>query len=624
MIKLRRLAAIAACYLVIASVHAADVPSDAVIVTATRTAQTVDETLTSVTVITRKDIERRQATSVQDVLQGVPGLSLANNGGLGKFTSVFLRGTEADHVLVLIDGVKVGSATSGTTAFQDLPIEQIERIEIVRGPRSSLYGSEAIGGVIQIFTRKGGGATVPALSLGVGSHRTYQGSAGLSGGDTNGWYSASIAGIGSRGFNACEGRAFPPGGGCFTFEPDDDGYHNRSGALRLGRRFDNGVEVDLHALRARGDNEFDGSIFAGNESEFLQDVIGGHMQFSPTESWQTTLTAGRSRDESDSLKDGVFVSRFDTRRNTLSFQNDITLGTEHVYTVGIDSQNDEVDGTTAYAVTSRRDTGVFVQYQGAFGAHNIELAGRTDDNEQFGHHQTGSLAWGYANSEDGPRFTASYGTAFKAPSFNELYFPFFGNPDLDPERSKSVELGVRDQVSWGRWSLNAHHTDVDDLIAVACDPVTFICLPVNVGQARIRGLEAVVGTQLVGWDVNAGLTLLDPKDRRSGPNRGNLLPRRAEEMFNLDLNRATGPWRFGATLNAVGRRYDDLANTRRLGGYATVDARAEYALTKDVALGARIGNAFDKEYETAKLFNQDGRNFFFTVRYQPGQSSEQE
>ena len=162
------------------SLHAADDTAEPVIVTATRTAQTADETLAAVTVITRKDIERQQAVTVADLLRGTPGVSVANNGGLGKGTSIFLRGTESDHVLVLIDGVKVGSATSGTTAFEDISVDQIERIEIVRGPRSSLYGSEAIGGVIQIFTRKGGGAVTPRFSLGAGSHGTYTGTAGVS------------------------------------------------------------------------------------------------------------------------------------------------------------------------------------------------------------------------------------------------------------------------------------------------------------------------------------------------------------------------------------------------------------------------------------------------------------
>jgi vitamin B12 transporter len=581
-----------------------------VTVTATRTAQTADETLSSVTIITRREIERRQAQSVQDLLRGVPGVSIANNGGPGKATSVFLRGTESDHVLVLIDGVKVGSATLGTTAFQDIPVEQIERIEIVRGPRSSLYGSEAIGGVIQIFTRKGGGTLKPFLSIGGGSYRTYNASAGLSGGGEHGWFSVSASGINTEGFNACTGKPSPGGAGCFTTEPDKDGYGNLSGSLRAGYRFDHGIVLDLHALRATGDTEFDGGFV--NESESVQQIIGGALRFSPVDRWHIALTAGRSRDESDNFKDGAFKSRFDTERDTVSLQNDIVVATDHLLTVGADYQDDRLDGTTAYAVTSRDNTGLFSQYQGSFGVHDIQLSVRRDDSEQFGNRNTGGAAWGYALSE-GLRLTASYGTAFRAPTFNELYFAGFGNPNLRPEESHSFEIGLSGKTTWGHWSLSVYETRLDDLIAF--DASTFA--PANIDQARIRGLEAVLGMQLGGWDLNTNLTLLDPENRSGGTNDGNVLPRRARQSLRLDADRDFGRYRLGATLLAAGKRYDDLANTRRLGGYATLDVRAEYALAKDWRVQARVENLFDKDYETAAFFNQPGRSLYLTLRYQP-------
>lgn len=594
------------------SLSANDNSTAPIVVTATRTAETADETLASVTVITREDIERQQALSVQDVLRGVPGVDIANNGGLGKATAVFLRGTEADHVLVLVDGVKIGSATLGTAAFQDIPIDQVERIEIVRGPRSSLYGSEAIGGVIQIFTRKGGGPLTPSLSVGAGSYQTYKTTAGVSGGGMNAWYNASASYLDTGGFNACRGIPFPPGGGCFTNEPDDDGYRNRSGALRAGYRFGTGAEVDVHILHAEGHNEFDGSFV--NESDFIQQVIGGRLRFAPTANWQATLMAGRNRDESDNFLDGTFRTRFNTERDTTSLQNDITLGADHLLTVGADYQNDRIDSTTAFAVTSRDDTGLFAQYQGGFGRQDLQVALRRDDNEQFGRRDTGSLAWGYAFTR-ALRLIASYGTAFKAPTFNELYYPGFGNPDLKPEESKSVELGLRGSAGRLRWALSAYQTDVDDLIAF--DPTTFA--PANIDSARIRGVEAEVFAWLWGWDLDSGLTLLDPENRSDGPNRGNLLPRRAEQSLNIALDREFGRFRLGATLFAAGRRYDDLANTHELAGYATVDLHAGYALAKDWRLEGRIGNLFDKDYETAEFFNQAGRNVFFTLRYQPSQ-----
>ncbi len=586
------------------------IESSPIVVTATRTAQTADETLASVTVITRQVIERSQAQSVQDLLRGEPGISIANNGGPGKATSVFLRGTESDHVLVLIDGVKTGSATLGTTAFQDIPIDQIERIEIVRGPRSSLYGSEAIGGVIQIFTRKGGGPLKPYLSLGGGSYQTYNASAGVSGGGERGWFNVNASGITTEGFNACNGKPSPGGAGCFTYEPDKDGYRNTSGSVRAGYRFDNGASVDVNALRAEGENQFDGNFV--NESKSVQQVVGSRLRFSPSAAWHMTLAAGQGRDDSDNFKDGVFKSRFNTTRDTASLQNDVTLGQAHLVTVGLDYQNDKVDSTTAYAVTSRDNKGLFAQYQGAFGPQNVQLAVRGDDNEQFGERTTGGLAWGYDLSGD-LRLTASYGTAFKAPTFNELYFPGFGNPGLRPEESRSYEVGLRGKGAWGGWSLNAFQTDVNDLIAYDAS----VGAPANIDEARIRGIEAVLSARLSDWRLRSALTLLDPENRASGANYGKLLARRAEQALRLDLDRAIGRFRVGGTLFAEGRRYDDLANTREMGGYAVAGLRGEYLFAKAWRAQARIENLFDKQYETASFYNQPGRSIFVTLRYQP-------
>jgi vitamin B12 transporter len=596
--------------------HAEETQSETIVVTATRTARTVDDTLAAVTVLTRADIERSQAQSLIDLLRGLPGLSLANNGGIGKNTSVFLRGTESDHVLVLIDGIKIGSATTGQAAFQDLPLEEIERIEIVRGPRSSLYGSEAIGGVIQIFTRRGGGAPKPRLAVGAGRYKTHNAAAGLSGGGERAWFDISADRIHTGGFNACNGP-----GGCFTIEPDDDGYRRTAGSLRAGYRLAGGTELDFHLLRAAADNEYDGSFV--NESKPVQQVAGARLRFTPAPAWQASLTAGRSRDESDNYKDGAFKSRFDTRRDTISLQNDFTLGARSLLTAGLDYQNDEVLSTTAYRVTTRDNKGVFTQYQTSLGeGHDLQASLRADRNEQFGRHTTGGLAWGWrlGGAGGGTRLTLSYGTAFKAPTFNELYFPGYGNPNLRPEKARSTELAA--SGSFGRasgsantrWSLNAFQTEIDDLIAFDAS----LFAPANIDRARIRGVEAGLTGVISGFDLRAGLTWLDPENRAPGANFGKVLPRRARQAFRLDLDRAFGSAaRLGATLVAEGRRYDDLANTRAMGGYATLDLRAEYALAPAWRLQARLENAFDKKYETAAFYNQPGRGLYVTVRYQP-------
>ncbi|HOL64333.1 MAG TPA: TonB-dependent vitamin B12 receptor, partial [Accumulibacter sp.] len=579
---------------------------DTVIVTATRTARTADETLTPVTVISRKEIERSQAQSVADLLAGQPGIALANNGGQGKTTSVYLRGTNADHVLVLVDGVKIGSATTGMASFQDLPLEMIERIEIVRGPRSSLYGSEAIGGVIQIFTRKGSGSPSPSFSIGSGSYGTWQESASLSGGvGKGGWYSLGLSAIDSRGFNACNGK---PGAGCYTFEPDRDGYRNRSGRLRAGWRFDNGTDIEVNWLRAQGTNQYDGD---SNESKSVQQVLGASLGFTLADLWRSSLRVSQSNDDSDNFKNGAFKYRFNTRRDQISWQNDLSLASGHLLVAGADWQNERIDSSIAYPVTSRDNTGLFVQYLVQLVGHDLQFSVRRDDNQQFGGKTTGGVAWGYRLASD-LRLTASYGTAFKAPTFNQLYYPGFGNASLRPEQSRSLDIGLAGQSGKSRWSLNAFETRVKDLIGFDASYI-----PVNIDSARIRGVEAVGAIHWLDWDLRGSLSLLDPENQAEGANNGKVLPRRARQSFAFNGDRDFGAWRAGATLRGAGRRYDDLANTIALDAYATLDLRAEYRLNPDWRLQARLENLFDKHYETAYLFNQPGRSVWLTLRYQP-------
>ena len=583
--------------------------ADTVIVSATRTAQTVDETLAPVTIFTRAEMERLQVRSLRDVLQATPGVSITNNGGAGKPTAVFLRGAESDHVLVLIDGVKVGSATLGSFAFQDIPVEQIERIEVVRGPRASLYGSEAIGGVIQIFTRKGGGELRPFARVSAGSRHTFESSAGISGGGDRAWFSASGSVSTTRGFDACRGSLTS---GCFVDEPDRDGYRNKSVSLRGGYRFTDTAEMELFTLRTSADNDSDGGIFTGNQSENRQHVLGGKLVMAPMDPLQVTIRAGRARDEGDSYKDGIFVSEFITRRDTFSWQNDIEVDSAQLLTAGFDWQRDEVDGSVTYPVRSRWNKALFGQYQGSFGEHDLQFAFRHDSNQQFGAANTGSAAWGW-RFHPVVRMVVSYGTAFKAPTFNELYFPNFGDPNLEPEESRTLELDLIGRVGNTSWSLNVFRSRVTDLIGF--DPLTFTA--VNVGKARIRGLEAILSTPIMGFAVDASMTLLDPRNRESGANNDKLLPRRPRQIMRLDVQRDLGRFSLGGTVRAEGDCYDDPANTVRLGGFVTVDLRAQYDLAPGWTLQALVENLFDKSYETANDFNQPGRGAFLTLRYQP-------
>jgi vitamin B12 transporter len=587
--------------------YAATDTLDEIVVTATRTAQSADAALASVSVITRQDIARLQAQSLPEVLRGVAGLTISNNGGEGKATSVFLRGTNADHVLVMVDGVKIGSATTGTASFQDIPVAQIERIEIVRGPRTSLYGSEAIGGVIQIFTRKGGGALTPSFSVTAGSYGTVNSALGLSGGCEQGWFNAKLNQHSTTGFNACRGSLVA---GCFTNEPDNDGYRNLSLGLNGGYRFDNGMVADAQVLRANSNNKFDGSSV--NEAEGVQQVLGGSLKFAPMQAWNMTLRAGSSQDDSNNFKNSLFKTRFNTQRDSLSWQNDFAVNANQLLTAGLDYQNDRVDSTTAYTRTTRDNRALFGQYQGNFGMHSLQASMRHDDNQQFGEHSTGGLGYGYAVN-DAMRLTASYGTAFKAPTFNQLYYPGFGSATLRPELSRSVEVGVAGHGTFGKWSLNAYQTDITDLIGFDA-----FFLPVNINAARLKGLEGQLKMQLADCDINSTLTLQDPR-QTSGTNQGKLLNRRATEAMRIEVAHDFGAYRLATSLYAEGRRFDDLANTstKRLGGYGLLDVRAEYRVAPDWLVQGRIDNFLDKQYETAQFFNQARRALYFTLNYQP-------
>ncbi len=571
---------------------------DPIIVTATRTARTADETLASVSVITREDIERSQAKSVAELLTGEAGINVTVNGGYGKTTDLFLRGTNKDHTLVLIDGVKIGSATLGAATWQHLPLDQIERIEIVRGPRSSLYGSEAIGGVIQIFTRRPTEKFQGLAEVGYGTYGTSKLSAGVSGTDGNTGYSLTAGHFNTDGIDVKTASAGNEG--------DRDGYRNESFGARLTHRFAGGAEIELHTLHAQGHTEFDGTT--ENQTAFIQDVTGARLSFAPTNAWNVKLQAGTSRDYTDNFKNGGFRSTFNTLRHTASWQNDVTLAKDQLLTLGADYQDDRVGSTTTYTRTERADTGVFLQHQGKFGDHDMIVGLRRGDNEQFGIHNTGNLAWGYTLS---PRLRArlSYGTAFKAPTFNQLYFPGFGNPNLRPEKSKTYEAGLRGRQNWGNWNVSAFQTNVENLIATVT--VGGVSTAQNVDKALIKGLETEVSTKLAGWETRAALTLLDPRDT----GRDNILTRRAKRSLKLATERADGKWRYGATLLVQGHRYDNVANTTRVGGYGIVNFQAQYDLSKQWVLRANLDNAFNKTYETVSTFKSPGRAFFVSLGY---------
>ncbi len=578
-----------------------------IVVTATRTETAKNQLAAAATVYTRKDIERLQAKTLPELLSGSTGIDITQNGGYGKTTSVFMRGTNADHVLVLIDGIKVGSVTMGTTPFEFIPIDQVERVEIIRGPQSSLYGSEAIGGVIQIFTRKGGREDKPSVTLdaGGGSYDTYRASGTVSGKWKNSWYTLGSSQFGSQGFNARQPTPGPFG----VNQPDKDGYLNTALNARLGHRFDNNAEVEAFFMRAEGKTEYDGNP---NKTEFVNQVVGTTASINIVDNWRSILRLGQSRDDSDNFApNGSFSSKFNSTRWNASWLNELALSDDHQLVIGSDYRLDQVDSSKKFAERSRYDVGVFTElHSRILDDHFINASVRGDKNEAFGDQLTGNFGWRY-NGDYGVSPFASFGNAFKAPTFNQLYFPGFGNSSLKAEQSTSFEAGLAGDHDWLQWEIRGYHTNIDNLIVAVTNPITFQSSAENVGKAQIDGIEAEIGTQLMGWNSKLNMNLLSPKNRESNAR----LPRRAEKTLSYDLSRSFGQFDLGANVLAQADRFDDTLNKTKVAGYVTVDLRSAYHLSKNWTLSAKLNNLLDKQYQTINTYNTADRNFFVSIHY---------
>jgi vitamin B12 transporter len=584
----------------------ADSPEE-IIVTGTRTPLATDKLAASTTIITREDIEELQVNSLPDLLKGVAGIDVTNSGGYGKTTNVRIRGTESDHVLVLVDGVRIGSATLGTAAFQHIPVPQIERIEIVRGPRSSLWGSEAFGGVIHIFTRKGEGDLRYTLDAGGGSFDTFEVTGGVSGEYDDFNYSGAVSYFDSAGIDARE----PTTGFFGVDQPDKDGYDNLSVHLRGGYDLGELGELEAFILHAEGQTEFDGS--PEDKADFSQQIVGGSLLLNPIDNWQTHLRLSQSRDESENLTlDGSKSSRFNTRRQQLSWQNDLSLFDEHSITLGIDYRKDRVKSSNSFSQSSRANVGVYGQYSGNFHGHQLIASVRWDDDEVFGSETTGGVGWSYT-WHDWLRMYASYGTAYKTPSFNELFFPGFGNPDLGPETAESYEAGMEGDHGWLRWSVRGYRTELENLIVTVVNPAAlFGFSPDNVGKAQINGVEGEVTVDWHDWQGSLAAEYLDPEDEDTG----NRLPRRVKKRLSLDITRDIGQFSLGGRVLAEGNRFNNAGNSVRVGGFMTIDLRADYQLNENITFSAKLANLLDKDYQTIDTFNSHDRNFFLSVHYQ--------
>ncbi|NIC37516.1 TonB-dependent receptor [Halomonas desiderata] len=573
------------------------------VITATLAPRTADETLSSVTVLDEATLRRQDPTSVTDMLRGQPGVDVTTNGSFGKNSSVYLRGTGNESTLLMIDGIRLRSATAGGAAWQFLDPRMFQRAEIVRGPRGSLYGADAVGGVVQLFTHEAQeGGPHPRVSVGGGSFNTQRYSAGLSGSSGGTRYSFA-------------GSHFTTDGTPIRRDGEDKGYDNTSGLVRLAHAFEDGSEVGLLALRARGNTEFD-RFGAPSDTDFVQQVAGIYGETPFTDTWRSRLTLSESRDEQDTSY-STGTNFFDTRSRAARWDNTLDFG-PHQLVVGSEYMHDAIEATDDFVEESRDNVAVYAQALLDFDPFSVQASLRHDDNEAFGRELTGGIALGF-EFDAHHTLRASYGTAFRAPTFNDLYYwdewGSEGNPDVNAETSRTFELGARGQYRSGFWDLAVYQSDIDDLIAWTPDPDDpFRWTPMNVNEARIRGIELATGVELQHWTLQTALTWIDPENR-SGANAGNRIQRRASQSARFDVDRELGEWSLGGSWIVQGYRYNDAANTDRIGGFGLVNLRAGWQFAPLWSARLTVENALDKEYETSRDYLNAGRAAFVSVHF---------
>jgi len=568
-----------------------------VIVTATRHPEDADTALAAISVITRADLERSQAPDLLSVLGQQAGIDISRTGGPGQASTLFLRGANSNQTLILIDGIRVAATGSGLFDLAHLPPEQIERIEIVRGPRAALWGSDAIGGVIQIFTRDPLGSTARLTTGRYGRAETSV-SAAVSG-------DAGALGI-TAGYRHYDGFSATTAD-AFGFDPDHDGTNNRNLSLR-GNRALGAQQLGLTVLATDADVEFDQGASA------VRNVSGGiSMAGALAGAWTHRLTVGFARED---LNTPAFASVFDSRRQSADWVLSRPLAEGGVLSVGVSGEHEQ-GRSLGFGVVDfdrRRDTAAsFAAYAARFGTQSVEVAARYDDNSQFGHELTANAAWGWQFHRLA-RLRASWGQGFRAPNFNELYSPgfgglFAGNPDLQPERSRTAEAGVEWQpAATHRLSLSLYRTRVGDLVAF--DGENFAA--VNIARTRLDGAELEYRLDRAHWQTRISSGWQRAQDRRTGA----ALLRRPARKLNSEWNyRFDNGSLLGLDWQAVSARADFSGE---LGGYTRIDLRASVPIDRHWRLDARLENLGNRDYALARGFNTAGRSLAISVVWDSG------
>ncbi|MDO8812015.1 MAG: TonB-dependent receptor [Gallionella sp.] len=606
--------------------YAATDTLDEIVVTATRIAQPLKQSLSSTTVITRQDIRESQAADVSAILRSVAGVEINQGGGMGKTTNLYLRGTNATHTLILLDGVRISSATSGTTSIQDLMLDQIERIEVVRGNVSSLYGSEAIGGVVQIFTRRGRGTPAVNVSAGMGSQGTQRLSVGFGGIIENTDFNVQASRFKTDGVSALNPVLFPGA----TPNPDKDGYDNTSLSANVRHAFSSDHSLTAAAFNSEGHNQYDNPSGLLNESNTSKSQVSKFSLASDNrlgDVWQSNLQLALGVDDTQTLKNGQLDlangAAFKTSNQQLTWQNTLQLNKYNILNLGVENLTQQVTSDVAFTTKKRKADSLFAGYTGSYGSHQAQANLRQDSYSDFGQSNTGLLGYGYTIN-DAWRATASVSTAFKAPTLNDLFYPFTnfgggftyaGNPNLQPEHSRNREFGLHYTDATQHFDAAYFDNRISNLIALNPAWTTVI----NINQARIDGLELGYFGQFGNTGVKAAVTSQNPRDVITGMQ----LDRRAKLHSSLGAMQQFGVWQVGGEWLYSGTREDNFfdpstfVTTRKtLASYNVFNLTFGYAISKETKLSLRANNLTSQNNATAYGYNPLGRMLFVGLSYQ--------
>lgn len=580
----------------------------------TRTPTALDRVVADVVVLDREQIRATSADSVEDLLRRVGGMQMSRNGGPGQSASLMIRGSSASNTLVLIDGVRVGSATLGQTDLAAVSLAQVERIEVMRGPGSSLYGADAIGGVINIITQRGSGQPALSANLAVGTYTSSEGYVALSGAEGGFDYAISASREASNGFSAVvAGDRFG------LYNPDDDGFTRGGLSAQGGYSWAEGQRIGLSYTGSQLKSQFDSAQylppnFAPDASPDFRSTLRTDLTaldyrgvFSPQ--WTANLRASY---QSDRLESGAdVVSVYDTTRRQFVAQATWTPSAEQQLVAAIDLLSESIDSSD-YQAPKRDNTGIVFGYTGRFDANKLQADLRWDHNSVYGDNTTGKLGWGM-DLDANWSLRAVAGTAFRAPTFNDLYFPDYGVLTVRPERSRSIEAGVNYKAAATSVNATYYYNQVSDLIGYQADPaqcppgLNFGCAG-NTSRARLQGVT-VQGMQRLGeFQLSLALDWLSAIDRDTGQT----LPRRASHQETLSLDWDRGPWQAGATVVNVGSRPEAGV---KLPAYTLLNLNARYRFQRDWQLEARVQNATDTDYQTVLDYQASGRQFWLGLRY---------